>query len=130
MSLTLLLLSEQFLQFCRVKMNSSYIEGVSNLYLVTWCLYALQNAKVCIKSNHKEEGWWSRKRLVNAHARCPACALLLLDAYLAGKGVAALGGDGRDVILVGVGKGDDFHGGGEEGLLHGSAYFGAFLKMS
>lgn len=67
--------------------------------------------------------------LVDAYARRPA-GLLGLEVDLVGERVAALSGDGGDVIFVGVDKGDDFHGGCEEGLLHGSADFGSFVFRS
>lgn len=63
--------------------------------------------------------------LVDAYARRPA-GLLGLEVDLVRERVAALGGDRGDVVFVSVDKGDDFHGGGEEGLLHGSADFGSF----
>lgn len=63
--------------------------------------------------------------MVHSYTRQPA-GFLGLDVDLVGKRVAALGGDGRDMVSVGVDKGDDFHGGGEEGLLHGSANLCSF----
>lgn len=56
---------------------------------------------------------------VDAHSSGPA-RLLLIDVDLEGERVAALGGYGGYMVLVGVGKGDNLHGGGEEGLFHGA----------
>ncbi len=65
--------------------------------------------------------------LVDAHPGGPA-SLFVVDINLVGEGIGCLRGDGRDVVLVGVDRRDDFHGSGEEGLLHGAADFGSFWR--
>lgn len=67
--------------------------------------------------------------LVDSHPGSPTC-LLLINVDLERERIAALCGDGRDVIFVSVGKGDDFHGGCKESLLHGATNFGSFYKKS
>lgn len=64
---------------------------------------------------------------VDAHPRRPS-RLLLVNVDLVGEGIRALGGDGRDVIFVGIRERDDLHGCGQEGLLHRPADFGSFYK--
>lgn len=63
--------------------------------------------------------------LVDAHTGGPA-GLLVVDVDLIGERIGGLGGNRRNMVFVSVGKGDDFHGGGEEGLLHCPADLGAF----
>lgn len=69
-----------------------------------------------------------RLSVVHSYTRQPA-GFLGFDVDFIGKRVAALGGDGRDVVSVGVDEGDDFHGGCEEGLLHGSANLCSFQRF-
>lgn len=78
------------------------------------------------KCRKKKKRLRDETRSIDSHPRRPASRLLLVNADLARERVPALGGDGRYMVLVGVGEGDDFHGGGEECLFHCSAYFGSF----
>lgn len=96
----------------------------------------LKSKERCVKKSifrvwHLKKVAWSSFvfALVDAYARRPA-GLLGLEVDLVRERVTALSGDGGDVVFVGVDKGDDFHGGCEEGLLHGSADFGSFYVFS
>lgn len=66
-----------------------------------------------------------RGNLVDSHSGCPA-GFFLINADLEREWIAALCGNRRDMVLVGVGKGDDFHGCGKESLFHGTTNFGFF----
>lgn len=63
--------------------------------------------------------------LVDAHAGSPAC-LLLVEVDLVGKRIGALSGDRGDMVFVGIGEGNDLHGGGVEGLFHGTSDLSSF----
>lgn len=71
-------------------------------------------------------GPWEEK-LVDPHAGGPT-GFLLINVNLEGERIATLSGDGRNMIFMGVGKGDDFHDGSEEGLLHGTPDFGSLYE--
>lgn len=53
------------------------------------------------------------RKSVNAHPGRPTAALFLVHVDLIGKWVGSLSGYGWDVVLVGVGVGDDLHDGRE-----------------
>lgn len=56
--------------------------------------------------------------------------LLWVDVDLVSKRVGVVGGDGRDVVLVGVCDGDAFEDGGLEGGFHCFADFVSFCSHS
>lgn len=57
-----------------------------------------------------------------------AAAVVWVDVDLVGERVGIVGGDGRDVVLVGVGDGDAFEDGGLEGGFHCVADFVSFFE--